>query len=232
MHRSILIGYFKPGDYPVSQLPDTSQSKKEYVIQAEDVLTVNIFSKNGYALIDVLGNEQSAFASLSYRVNPNGYARLPMLDSIKLEGMTVGDAEKMLEEKYGYYFVQPLVRIEVTNRRVYVYRGRAGATVVTLDKDNETVLDVIAKAGGIPPGGFADDIKIIRGDLQHPQVMRVDLSTIQGLTTSPMQIKANDIIYIESRFTATDVVAEFMPYLALVSTLLLLTTTILAINNL
>src|SRR5690349_21697915 len=77
---------FQTEGYPVSQIPDTSASKKEYVIQAEDVLTVNIFSKNGYALIDVLGNEQSAFASLSYRVNPNGYARLPMLDSVKLEG--------------------------------------------------------------------------------------------------------------------------------------------------
>ncbi len=210
---------------------DTIKTATEYVIHEGDQLSVGVFSNNGYQLIDVLTRDNSAFSALNYVVKESGYVLLPMLDSIFLTGMPISAAETLLEKKYSYYFVNPFVRIEVTNRNVYVYRGRQGAVVVTLDRENMNLLEVLAKATGIPAGGKAYEVRVIRGNLNNPTVFDIDLSTIEGVKSANLTIEANDIIYIESRLTSAEVVYQITPLLTVVSSMLLLVTTYFAITK-
>ena len=133
-----------------------------------------------------------------------------------------------LANKYSYYFVNPFVRIEVINRRAYVYRGRSGAVPVILDKENMNMLEVIAKAGGVPPGGKAYRVRVLRGDLNHPTVFDVDLSTVEGMMQANLAIVANDVIYIQSNVTSNDVLIQITPVLTFISTILLIATTVIA----
>ena len=205
--------------------PPDSVVEKTYILKPDDRFSLAVFSNNGYSLVDVISSSQgNAYTALDFPVKENGYVKLPMLDSVKLVGLTVDDAEKLLQERYSYYFVNPFVRIEITNRRVYVYRGRDGAALVTLDKNHMNLLEVLAKSGGIPRGAKANKIRIIRGDLKHPQVLNIDLSTLSGMEAANLNVEANDIIYIESTITPTDVLAEFSPILTLLSTGLLVVT--------
>ncbi len=213
-------------------LADTIKTAKEYVIQAGDVLSVGVFSNNGYELVDVLTRDNNAFSPLHYVVKDNGYVALPMIDSSLVEGMTITEAERMLEKKYSYYFVNPFIRIEVTNRNVYVFKGRQGAIVVTLDRENMNLLQVLAKAGGMPAGGKAYEVRILRGDLNHPTVFDIDLSTIEGMERANLTIEANDVVYIETRLTSNDVLAQISPILTFLSTVIFLTTTYFTIKKL
>ncbi len=222
---------FKTGkEFPLVSA-DSLIVPREYVIRPGDLLSIGVFSNNGYELVDVLTPENVAFSTLNYVVKEDGYVLLPMLDSVFIEGYTIGDAEKYLEEKYGYYFVNPFLRIEVTNRRAYVYRGRQGAAVVILDKENMNLLEVIAKAGGIPQGGRADRIRILRGNPSSPTVFDVDLSTISGMMHANLRVEANDIIYIATRLTANDVLYQITPLLTLLSSVLVIATYITALNR-
>src|SRR6185295_19242854 len=146
-------------------MADTVKTAKEYVIRAGDLLSVGVFSDNGYELVDVLTQDINTFSPLQYVVKENGYVMLPMLDSISITGLTITEAERVLEKKYSYYFVNPFIRIQVTNRNVYVFKGRQGAVVVTLDRENMNLVEVIGKAQGMPPGGKAYSIRVIRGNM-------------------------------------------------------------------
>lgn len=222
---------FKTGkDFPLVSA-DSLQVPKEYVIRAGDLLAVGIFSNNGYELVDVLSNDNGSASAISYVVKEDGFVMLPMLDSVSITGYSLGEAEELLEEKYSYYFVNPFVRVDVTNRRAYVYRGRQGASVVILDKENMNLLEVLAKAGGMPSFGKADRVRILRGDLRHPTVFDVDLSTVEGMMQANLRIEANDIIYIDAKLGTNDVLYQITPVLTLVSTILVIYTTILAING-
>src|SRR4030095_13547823 len=110
-----------------------------------------------------------------------------------------------------YYFVNPFVRIEVISRRVYVFRGRQAAAVVTMDRENMNLLEVLAKAGGLPFGGKAFRIRVIRGDLKNPIVYDIDLSTLEGMKSANLAMEANDYVYIETPPTLNDVVNQIMP---------------------
>lgn len=211
--------------------PDTLKVAREYVIQSGDLLAVEIYSNNGYELVDVVTRDNSEITEINYVVKEDGYVMLPMLDSVYIRGYSLGESEKYLEQLYAYYFVNPFVRVDVTNRRAYVYRGRQGATVVILDKENMNLVEVLAKAGGIPPFGKADKVRILRGDLRQPTVFDIDLSTVEGMMQANLRIEANDVIYIDAKLGTNDVLYQITPILALISTVLLLYTTIISLNG-
>lgn len=217
-------------DFPLVN-PDSLQVPKEYVIRPGDQLAVEVFSNNGYELVDVVTKDYNNDNIINYVVKEDGNVMLPMLDSVYLTGYSLGEAEKELERLYSYYFVNPFVRVDVTNRRAYVYRGRQGATVVILDKENMNLVEVLAKAGGIPPFGKADRVRILRGDLRHPTVFDVDLSTVEGMMQANLRIEANDVIYIDAKLGTNDVLYQITPILTLITTVLVLYTTILALNG-
>lgn len=222
---------FKTGkDFPLVSA-DSLQVPREYVIRPGDLLAIGIFSNNGYELVDVLTPENGSVSAINYVVKEDGFAILPMLDSVQLTGYSLGEAEKLLEQKYSYYFVNPFVRVDVINRRAYVYRGRQGAEVVILDKENMNLLEVLAKAGGMPSFGKADRVRILRGDLRQPTVFDVDLSTVEGMMQANLRIEANDIIYIDAKLGTNDVLYQITPVLTLISTVLVIYTTIIAING-
>jgi polysaccharide export outer membrane protein len=212
-------------------LADTMRTPKEYVIRNGDLLAVGVFSNNGYELVDVLTRDNAAFSSLHYVVKENGFIFLPMLDSIYVYGLTIGQVERMLAEKYTYYFVNPFIRVEVTNRSVYVFRGRDVAKVVTLTRENMNLLQVLGEAEGVPRGGKAYRIRVLRGDLRNPTVFDIDLSHVEGMQQANLTMIANDVVYIESRLTSGDIIYQIAPVLTLISTVLLLYVTIYSITK-
>ena len=212
-------------------MADTVKTAQEYVIRPGDLLTVGVFSNNGYELVDVLGRDNTSFSPLQYVVKESGYILLPMLDSVFITGFTITEAERTLAKKYSYYFVNPFIRIEVTNRNVYVFRGRGGAQVVTLDHENMNLIEVIAKAGGVPAGGKAYQVRLMRGSLSHPTVFDIDLSSIESIQKANLTMEANDVIYIETRLTSSDVLYQITPLFTVFSSLVLLFTTYLAVTK-
>ena len=210
---------------------DSLKIPPEYIIRAGDILAVGVFSNNGYEWVDVLTRENTSYSPLRYVVKKNGYVLLPMLDSVQVAGMSVRSAEILLSSLYAYYFVNPFIRIDVANRNVMVYRGREEAEIITLDRDDINLLEVIARAGGVPPGGKAYRIRVVRGNLKDPTVFDVDLSTVEGMQQANLAMQADDVVYIESRITSGDVFNQFAPALAFISTVLLFATTIVTLSK-
>ena len=106
--------------------------------------------------------------------------------------------EKELAQKYSSLFVDPYVVIKVTNRRVFVFKGITGM-VVTLNEAPTSLIEVLARSGGLDRTLKAFKIKIIRGDVKNPEVHLIDHSTLEGLRTAELTMQPNDIVYVEDR---------------------------------
>jgi polysaccharide export outer membrane protein len=82
------------------------------------------------------------------------------------------------------------------------------------------LIEVIALAGGANNTARVGNIRLIRGDLQKPEVYLIDLSTVEGMTRSTLQVKANDIIYIEPvSKPLRESISDIAPVLGLFSSL-------------
>ena len=131
-------------------------SEKEYIIQPFDKLDIKIYTNKGDRLIDIKGAARSQVNAIEYTVEYDGQVKVPTLGRIKLDGFTIREAEKLLEEKYKGYFQDPFVFLEVTNKRVVVFSsGSSKGQVIKFASENYTLVEALAEAGGISDYGKA-----------------------------------------------------------------------------
>lgn len=191
-----------PPGYKYAELND-SLARLSYVLAPNDIISFQIFTNDGFKMVDVINNAQTSFfVKAEATIEQDGTVKMPMIGRVKITGLTIAEAEKKLETLYSDYYIKPFVRLSVNNKRVIVFPGNsAQAKVIPLQNNNTTVLEAIALAGGIPEDGKAYKVKLIR-TLPDGQslVYLLDLSTIDGLSKGQTTVLANDIIYVEPRY--------------------------------
>jgi polysaccharide export outer membrane protein len=219
---------FQQKDYQFFEL--AQKQIEEYIIEPGDLISLKVFARDGFRLVDVLGslsnnnqgtntNNGVSANEVFYVVDQEGFARFPVIGEFFVKGFTIKELEQTLAEKYAGLFVDPFVVAKVENRRVMVFKGSAGV-VVSLNEAPTNLIEVIAKAGGLEEGTKAYNIKIIRGNIKNPEVMLVDLSTIEGMRKANLIVQSNDIIYIEKKQNGAAVVfRDIAPYFAFVTSI-------------
>lgn len=224
---------FKQGNYEYFQVD--KKIIDEYIIQKGDLLSLEVFTREGFDLVDVLkrqggtSSNNSTIQRYTYLVEEDGSVEFPLYGKMQVVGYTANELEDLIENRSEGLFKEPFVILKVTNRRAFVFKGST-AQVVSLNEGPTNLLEVIAKSGGLANELKAHKIKIIRGDLKNPEIIKVDLSTIKGLQDAELTIQSNDIIYVERRFrVASELLAEITPIISLATSL---TTIIVLVNNL
>ncbi|GHN01300.1 hypothetical protein WSM22_27890 [Cytophagales bacterium WSM2-2] len=194
-----------PGHMPEALKKEVTATEKNYVIQKNDKLRVELHSFNGERLIDpnpeMTGgakNEKSTSQDQSseqntYLVDINGMAKLPILGEIKLEGLTLRQAEEVLQKKYAESaFKDSFVKMSFVNKRVIVL-GAPGGQVIPLNNTNVRVAEILAMSKGVDNNAKAHNIRLIR----DTHVYQIDFSTIQGYMEGNMIVESGDIVYVE-----------------------------------
>jgi len=203
---------------------DFKPSEVEYKIKPFDKLSIRITTNDGFKLINIEGTQQQQLQGMEYLVEYDGKAKVPTLGRIDIAGLTLREAEKKLEDLYKEYYQSPFVQISVTNRRVIIFsQGSETGTVVNIEEENFTLIEALAKVGGISNNGKSYKIKLIRGSLNNPEIFMYNVSSINDMQKANFLLQANDIIYVESRPRyVSKVLEELTPYLSLLSSMLLI----------
>jgi polysaccharide export outer membrane protein len=159
-----------------------------------------------------------------YLIQRDGCADLPILGHTKLDSLTLHQVDSLLAVKYGQFYQDVFVLSRVSNRKVFVLGigsggvlgagmggmgggmggggggmggGSGRATVVELESENVTLIEILAKSGGVGRYSYANRIKVIRGDLKNPQIFSIDLTKWDSFQKSNLIMQPNDIVYIE-----------------------------------
>lgn len=131
--------------------------------------------------------------AMGYLVNYDSTCTLPLIGRVNLVGKDRLAAAAFLEKEYGKLINNPIIDVNITSLTVTILGEVIKPGKIAIDKENTTIVDVIALAGGFKDSGRKDRIKIIRGE----QVILVNLKDIQALKSSDIVIHHNDIIYVE-----------------------------------
>ncbi len=173
--------------------------EKNYIIQQNDYLKLDVYSNKGEKLIDPnpelsnLTNQNTMVKEQpNYLVDLQGVVKFPMIGEIKLEGLTLRQAEEIIQKEYQKYFKEPFTLITYANKRVIVL-GAPGGQVIPLVNQNISLVEVLGLAKGIDNLGKAQNIRVLRKE----QVFLIDLSTIDGYRSGNMLIEPGDIVYVE-----------------------------------
>ena len=132
-------------------------------------------------------------------LDADGNVEVPKLGTVNLMGLTVAQAKQKLSTELKKWIVNPIVEVKVLNKEVTILGELKTPGKYLLEKDEYTLLDIIAKAGDLDFYAEKRKIEIIRNVDGKPVSHVVDLTKVDNLISANVQIHPGDIIYVPSR---------------------------------
>jgi len=130
----------------------TQQVDENYVIGLEDVLAINVWKDTDHSAPQVV-------------VRPDGKITLPLIGDMQANGLTTKQLQEAVAERLKEFFVSvPTITVTVTrieSKKVSIVGAVAKPGAYPLGAPM-TVLDLIARAGGLTEFAKATKIKIVR----------------------------------------------------------------------
>lgn len=173
-------------------MQQVSRNKTDYKVSAADLVAVTVY--------------QDPEMSRKVRVNSNGTVALPLIGAVKVGGLTLLDAQALIESKLAKYLVNPQVSLfieEYGNKLVFVMGEvtKPGSYAIPTEK-SLTVLEAISTAGGFTPIAAQDRTKVLRNVNGASVTFTIEVKAItqQGMKDKDMVLEPNDVIYVPQTF--------------------------------
>lgn len=157
---------------------------KQYALKGKTTLSQLIIMAGGFTKDADLENVQVT--------KPDGMVKKANLYQI----MFAGDVSKDIIVESGDMVSVPY-KVEVEEKNIFIFGEARNPGVYKLTQ-GLTLVQALGKAGGYKEEAVIDEIKIIRGGLEKPQIIAADVKAIfeEGDITKDSYLQKNDIIYI------------------------------------
>lgn len=165
----------------------------EYHIDIGDVLDVSVW--------------QVAELNQQVIVRPDGKISYPLIGEVKVTGMTPIELAAELKDRLSYYVRDPNVLVgvkEFGGKKVFIL-GEVETPGVYRYSYEARIIEIVSLAGGYTRDAFIKNTKVIRGGVDDPEVIDIDLAKLirKGDVKQNIPLESGDIIYIPSSAIAT-----------------------------
>ena len=203
----VLSGCTDKSNYVLLQSEDNYATNKlvvepsyEYIISPQDRLKIAIYKNPELTGASAYGGGQLGqdMQGTGVLVDTEGYISLPLVNRLKIAGLTQTEAANLITQRYKRYLKIPTVYVEVLNKRVYVIGEVKSPGPVKVDREKLTLLEALAHAGDVTDAAVRDNILILSRDSQSkPYIRSVDLTDFDHLSMINMTLRPNDVVYVQ-----------------------------------
>ncbi|MGF6172821.1 polysaccharide biosynthesis/export family protein [Ensifer sp. 4252] len=162
------------------------------VIGVGDALKVSIFEAGSDGLFSTQDSKQT---SIDLVVQPDGKAAIPYVGSVRFAGLTLEQARQEILEALKQKAVEPdviVTSMSTASRNVTVSGAVGKSAVVPLSLVDETINEVIAKAGGPVAQPYETYVTLVRGK----KTGTVLLKSIIENPSENIHVKPGDQIFV------------------------------------
>jgi polysaccharide biosynthesis/export protein len=153
------------------------------------------FFNTGISGMSLMNSQAISLAG--HVVDRYGNITFPVVGDIKIEGLTLDEAGKKIQETVAPYINKPTVTVRIINKNVTIlgFVRTPGQYEITHERMN--VLQAIGRAGDITDYGNRRKVLIIREQENKIERKYVDLTKDGILASDFYYLKPGDIIYVE-----------------------------------
>lgn len=204
---------------PQSQELNITYSSK---IVPNDVLSIDIYNMNQRSNIMMSNTGVGVAPDNNYVVYADGSIILPLLNTVTVQGLTIQEMNELLTAKYREFLKAPYVKATVKNHKVYVLGEVVTNGVVPIEGETISVIEVIAKSGGLTDKAVRDRIRIISEENGKYVLNTLNLNEFSTLNMHNLMLKQNSIVYVEPKNSKVVTVAinDYLPIIQAVGSVL------------
>ncbi|MGK7394467.1 MAG: polysaccharide biosynthesis/export family protein [Candidatus Cyclobacteriaceae bacterium M3_2C_046] len=196
--------------YLQSDVTDTYNSylleEREYILKPKDLIAVSIFSltPGQFDIFRGGGNGSTEPGSSQnnvnlFKIDTAGYVELPAIGKVKVDGLTINQAQDKIKTLLEDYLQLPLVRITLQTPFEFTILGEVnnpGHYMVVGDR--LTIFEAIGLAGDLSVYADRKEIKLVRKSLNGTSnIKKINLLEADILGDEDFFIQSNDLILVD-----------------------------------
>ena len=185
-------------EFNINKFDDIYNYRYEYILGPSDIVSINLTDT------DDIDN--------SYEIDPDGLIDLPFIGKIKIDDFTVDQAQSILKEVLGQFYVNPDLQIgvdEYNSSKVYIVGAVRNQLTINLDQKPIKLIEAAIQANFNP--NAADNLLGTKGFLRRDnKVYRVNLNNAFSSIDERenFYLKKDDVIFIDRNSEAIHVFGE------------------------
>lgn len=172
------------------------ESTYSHILSPDDKLSLSVWNHDDLAIGSAYSiyNTNESFGKWIL-IDQDSIATLPFIGKIKIAGLTIADAEKIITSKMSVTIKNPIVKLKVLNREVTVLGEVISPGNYQLEKESNSLIEVFGKSEGFNFYSNTKRIVIIR----NGNACKIDLTQLSTFEKNNILIRNEDIIYVPSK---------------------------------
>ncbi|SEP40056.1 MULTISPECIES: polysaccharide biosynthesis/export family protein [unclassified Mucilaginibacter] len=170
---------------------ETIDNYSSLTIQKQDILSIAVSSLNPDAWKDD-NNKING-----YLVDMDGNIQLPLVGTLKAEGLTTNVLRQQIESKLSTYLKQVSVNVRITNFKISVIGDVARPNIYQIANERVSVTEALGLAGDLNITGIRNNVLLIRELDGKRQYINIDLTSADLFKSPYYYLKNNDVIYVQ-----------------------------------
>jgi polysaccharide export outer membrane protein len=128
-------------------------------------------------------------------VESDGKVTLPQIGRVQLQGLTCSNAADTLTKLYSNKLVNPVIVVKILNRQITILGEVRTPGTYTIEKESNTISEIIGNAQGFMPYADLEKIQLIRNGKSY----ELNLTTFDSNGLHSVIVHSGDIINVPSR---------------------------------
>ena len=187
----------------IDKYSDIKMSYDQLVIKSDDILKIDVSTQSPelsqlFNFTTVANANLQAYQLNGYQVDINGNINFPLLGIIKVKGLTLNQASKLIEKSLfdKGILVNPTIDIKLVNAYFTVIGEVNIPGRYSFISNDMDIFQVLGMAGDLTINGERKNIKILRKSEGNFKVSTVDVTSIDSIKNKNFQIFPGDIIIV------------------------------------
>ena len=166
----------------------------EYKIRPHD--RISLITYNHPQLSTGAGGNAGSGLGENILVNSRGELRLPLIQNIKISGLSQPQAQYKIERAFSEYLKSPSLQLEVLNKRAFVLGEVNRPGPIALQNEQLPLLQLLAIAGDLTTAANRKSIVILKNRESGIVTKVVSLTDVNSIKIANQMIRPNDIVYV------------------------------------
>ena len=172
----------------------------QYHIRKDDKITISVWGQDDWGVGSTYGiyNSNEVYGKW-LMVDDRGNIEIPKTGTLHVEKKTIVELKDTLVEIFSEWIRQPIVDVKVLNREISVLGEVRDPQVVTVDKERNTLLEIIAQTGGFEFYADMRHVKVFRQVGEHVHVANIDLTQPGNYLKRNIDLHPGDVVVVPSK---------------------------------
>jgi polysaccharide export outer membrane protein len=172
----------------------------QYKIRKDDKISLSVWGEENLSVGSVYGiyNSNEVYGKWLL-VDVNGNIEIPKIGTTNVLEKTIPELKETIKMGLKKWIINPIVDVKVLNKEITILGEVRNPNVITVEKDQNSLLEMISKSGGFEFYANMRAVKILRQEGENVRVTNIDLTNPNDILNRNVQLHPGDIVIVPSK---------------------------------